>query len=135
MESTRARYRELAPDSVDPRVVGFLEDPAAALADCHLVVARAGAVTLAELCAAGRGSVLVPLSLAGGHQATNAGRLERAGAARVLGESSDRTSALADLLPGLLDRKRLESMARAARTLAREDAGERIADNLEELAA
>lgn len=136
VDSTRARYRELAPESIDLRVVDFLDDPAAALADSHLAVARAGAVTLAELCAAGRGSILVPLALAGGHQKANANRLERSGAARVVGGSPDPAAALADLLRELLgNRERLESMGRAARSLARRDSAERIADRLEELAA
>ena len=60
----------------------FLDDVAAALAAAHLVVSRAGAVTLGEICAAGRASVLLPLPLAGAHQEHNAAMLVARGAAR-----------------------------------------------------
>ena len=62
----------------------FLDDVPGAMASSHLVLSRAGAVTLAEICAAGRASVLFPLARAGGHQAANARALERAGAAAVV---------------------------------------------------
>ena len=49
----------------------FAKEMAKALASHHLVISRAGAITLAEICAAGRPTLLVPLTLAAGHQLGN----------------------------------------------------------------
>ena len=51
---------------------------------CDLVISRAGATTCAELAAAGRPSVLVPLPLAGAHQSHNAEMMQSRGAARMI---------------------------------------------------
>jgi len=112
--------------SVEP----FIADMAAAYAWADLVVCRAGASTLAELCAAGVGSVLVPFAAAvDDHQTRNAEYLVQAGAAVLL--KQDDTLA-ANLQPVLRDlfaapQRRL-AMAEAARGLAKPDAAERIAD-------
>src|SRR4028118_2159180 len=53
------------------------------MASSHLLVSRAGAITLAEICAAGRASLLVPLAIAQGHQVDNARVLADAGAAEM----------------------------------------------------
>ncbi|MEZ5332882.1 MAG: UDP-N-acetylglucosamine--N-acetylmuramyl-(pentapeptide) pyrophosphoryl-undecaprenol N-acetylglucosamine transferase [Thermoanaerobaculia bacterium] len=133
-ESTRRAWAEAAvPPSIEARVCGFVDDVAGAMADADLVVSRAGAITLAEVCAAGRASLLVPLSLAGGHQADNAAELERAGAARVAGADVEGlTARLAELLarPELL-----VEMGRRARSLAKPRAAEEIADLVLEAAA
>lgn len=114
------------------RVTPFIEDVAGAMAASHLVVSRAGAITVAEIAAAGRPSVLVPLGLAEGHQGDNARALEAAGAAAALFEEeleAGLAGALAERLGQLLaDRDGLEAMARAARALARPDAAAAIAD-------
>ena len=134
--ATRARYAERCLGAIEVEVVPFVDDPAAALAEAHLVVSRAGAITLAELCAAGRGAILVPLALAGGHQAVNAAALERSGAARLLRPDADRASGLADLLRELLaEPETLEAMALAARALARPEAANDIARHLAEVAS
>ncbi len=143
LEATREAYRaaglEPALPGEDPaagvrfEVVSFLDDVAAAMARSHLVVSRAGAITLAEICAAGRPSLLVPLALAGGHQRGNAERLAEAGAAAVLpaaATAADLAPRLASLLTG---GARLEEMARAARSLGRPDAAAAIADRVEHL--
>ena len=136
VDATRERYRGRSLGSVSVEVVPFLDDPAAALARSHLVVSRAGAITLAELCAAGRGAILVPLSLAGAHQLANAEVLQRAGAAEVLHDAHDRIPDLSRLLGELLsDPGRLREMARAARRLARPEAAESIARHLAEVAS
>ena len=120
--------------SVTLEVVPFLDDVAGAMATAQLVVSRAGAITLAEICAAGRPALLVPLSLAGAHQAHNARRLAEAGAAEVLDEEGD-VDRLTELLRSLVqDRGKLEAMAQAAQGLAHADAAERIADRVEALA-
>lgn len=118
------------PPRVRVGVVAFLDDMPAALAESHLVVSRAGAITLAEICAAGRPALLVPLGLAGGHQVDNARRLAEAGAAETWtpGSSGDEFAALLAALLG--DRERLVAMARAARGLARRGAAEAIAERV-----
>ncbi len=114
-------------------VVRFLDRVADAMARSHLVVSRAGAITLAEICAAGRPSLLVPLALAGGHQANNARRLLEAGAAAVLPPEATAED-LAETLAGLLTNpERLLDMAQTARSLGHPDAAAAIADRVERL--
>jgi UDP-N-acetylglucosamine--N-acetylmuramyl-(pentapeptide) pyrophosphoryl-undecaprenol N-acetylglucosamine transferase len=148
VEATVARYATagLAADGGGPatgraasgfavRVVPFLADMAAAVGAAHLVVSRAGAITLAELCAAGRPSVLVPLTLAGGHQLDNARALEAAGAAVVLPAAGLGADRLAAALGGLLaDPGRLAALGVAARSLGRPGAAAAIADRVASLA-
>jgi len=135
LEATRRAYAAhdaIGGNGVD--VVAFLDDMPAAMAASHLVVSRAGAITLAEICAAGRPSLLVPLVLAGGHQAANARRLCAAGAAEMLAPEEASVERLSECLARLLaDRERLRSMARAARDLGRPGAAAAIADRVEEL--
>jgi UDP-N-acetylglucosamine--N-acetylmuramyl-(pentapeptide) pyrophosphoryl-undecaprenol N-acetylglucosamine transferase len=116
-------------------VTPFIDDVPAALAAAHLVVSRAGAITLAELCAAGRPSVLVPLSIAAGHQEGNAAALAREGAARLLAGADANAGRLAAVLAELLgDRAALQRMADAARRLGRPGAADAIVDHLAEVA-
>ncbi|MDA8016243.1 MAG: UDP-N-acetylglucosamine--N-acetylmuramyl-(pentapeptide) pyrophosphoryl-undecaprenol N-acetylglucosamine transferase [Thermoanaerobaculia bacterium] len=127
--------------SVQVEVTPFLSDVAGAMAESHLILSRAGAITLAEICAAGRASLLLPLALAGGHQEANARRLEDAGAAEVLvhratpGEvhgTEAFQAALSTVLGTLLaDPERLASMAAKAHDLGRRAAAGAIADRLE----
>ena len=116
---------------IQVEVASFLHDVAGAMAESHLIVSRAGAITLAEICAAGRPVLLVPLSLAAGHQEGNARRLKDAGAAEVLSDQ-DTPEAYAEMLADLLgNTNRLEKMAAAARRLGRPEAALDIADRLE----
>jgi UDP-N-acetylglucosamine--N-acetylmuramyl-(pentapeptide) pyrophosphoryl-undecaprenol N-acetylglucosamine transferase len=95
------------------------------------VLSRAGAITLAEICAAGRGALLVPLGLAGGHQGANARELAAAGAARLLDEGEATVETLATSLAELLaDPAQLAAMGAAARRLARPGAAAAIADRV-----
>jgi UDP-N-acetylglucosamine--N-acetylmuramyl-(pentapeptide) pyrophosphoryl-undecaprenol N-acetylglucosamine transferase len=140
VEETRAAYASagLGPGDGDRgvtvEVVPFLDDVAGAMAEAHLVVSRAGAITLAEICAAGRPSLLLPLGIAQAHQVANARLLVDAEAAELLTPeeaSPERVAAaLADLL---VDGSRLQHMARSARGLARPGATAAIADLLAEL--
>lgn len=101
-----------------------------------LVLSRAGATTCAELACAGRGALLFPLGLAGGHQEKNAEMMARAGAARFLRESELTPERLARELHTLLDApEERERMAASARALARPDAAENVARRLVELAS
>ncbi|WP_315857092.1 undecaprenyldiphospho-muramoylpentapeptide beta-N-acetylglucosaminyltransferase [Cognatiluteimonas sedimenti] len=122
--------RAYAQAGVAASVEPFIADMAAAYADADLVVCRAGALTLAELCAAGIGSVLVPFPQAvDDHQTKNAEYLVERGAALLLpqGErlAEELRAALAALAP---DPVRRLAMAEAARALSRPDAAERVAD-------
>ena len=112
--------------SVEP----FIADMAAAYAWADLVVCRAGASTLAELCAVGVGSVLVPFAAAvDDHQTRNAEYLVQAGAAVLLKQDDALAEHLQPVLRQLLaDPARRLAMAQAARGLAKPDAAERIAD-------
>ena len=135
LEPTRAAWTQANPARA-VEVVPFIADVPAAMARAHLVVSRAGAITLAELCAAGRPSLLVPLAIAAGHQIGNAAALERAGAAVLLRGDEATPERLAGELAALLgDRERLTAMASAARSLARPGAADAIVDRLAEVAA
>ncbi len=115
-------------------LVPFVSDVAAAMAAAALIVSRAGAITLAEICAAGRPSILLPLELAGGHQSANADRLAAEGAARLLAEATATPAALAALVVELFaERAALLEMAARARRLARAGAAAAIADRVEAL--
>jgi UDP-N-acetylglucosamine--N-acetylmuramyl-(pentapeptide) pyrophosphoryl-undecaprenol N-acetylglucosamine transferase len=129
-----APRRAYAASGIDAQVVSFLDDVPSAMAASHLVLSRAGAVTLAEICAAGRAAVLFPLALAAGHQIGNAKALERAGAAAVV-EAPVETAALAEILARLLDPLLLTGMGQAARSMARPRAAESIADLVQEAVA
>jgi len=115
--SHEARY---TPHAVPGRVVvrGFFDPIAPAYAAADLVVARAGAMTVAELCAWGKPSVLVPLpSAAADHQTFNAHALATAGAAVMLVERDLPPDALAHTVTSLArDRTRLDALADAARS-------------------
>lgn len=133
--------RELATrrdpdDALDYELVGYEERMDRLYADVSLAVCRAGAVTVAELAAAGVPAVLVPWSgAAGDHQTRNAEALVEVGGAVLLADRDCATEALDALVtPLLADPDRLARMGEAARTLARPDAADRLADLVEEVA-
>lgn len=115
---------------VPARVEPFIADMAAAYAWADLVVCRAGALTLAELCAVGVGSVLVPFPQAvDDHQTRNADFLVEHGAAVLLPQSDQLPARLREVLAPLsADAGKRLAMARAARALARPDAAQRVAE-------
>lgn len=133
-EAARAAWRESGVADGTVEIAPFVADVPAAMAAASLVVSRAGAITLAEIAAAGRPSVLVPLALAGGHQGANARRFERAGAARCLAEAEATPERLAACLVELLGGGELAAMGARARALARPGAAAAIADRVESLA-
>jgi len=131
-DTVRAAYTEL---HVNAEVLPFIDDMPARLAACDLVVCRAGAITVSELCAVGVASALVPLVVkTTSHQRDNAHYL--AGRHAALHLPQDRLSplVLAELLQGLT-REQLKIMAERARALARPRAAARVMDELEQLAA
>ncbi len=136
LKEVRRTYAERPPAAVEVETVPFLDDVAAAMAGAHLVVSRAGAVTLAEICAAGRAALLVPLAWAAGHQVENAERLAASGGARLLGPGEQTVEACRQALAELLaDRAALAAMGGRLRRLARPAAAREIADLVEEVLA
>jgi UDP-N-acetylglucosamine--N-acetylmuramyl-(pentapeptide) pyrophosphoryl-undecaprenol N-acetylglucosamine transferase len=116
--------------ALDADVRPFLDDMPRQLADADLVLCRAGATTLAELAAAGRPAILVPFPFAADdHQRANAETVRDAGAAKVVEDRDLDGARVAGEITALAGDPALRArMAAAARTLARPDATERIAD-------
>lgn len=124
---------DYAQAAVQAEVLPFIDDMAQRLADCDVIVCRAGAITVSELCAAGVASVLVPLVVSTtSHQRDNAQWMASHGAAVQLAQSELSPRHLADVLAGLT-RESLLAMATKARALARPKAAARVADELEGL--
>ncbi len=131
-EAVQAEYARL---SLQAEVLPFIDDMARRLAECDVIVCRAGAVTVSELCAAGVAGVLVPLVVSTtSHQRDNAQWLAAHGAGIHLPQSELSPKSLADLLGGLR-REALLAMAIQARTLAKPKAAARVADEIERLVA
>lgn len=134
VEATRAAYKRVG---VDAQVEPFLEDMTAAYAWADLVVCRAGALTLAELAAAGLGAILLPYPYAvDDHQTKNAEGFVAIGAAELVQDRDFVPARFAGMLEHLLrDGDKRLAMARAARTLAKPDAADTIAQRCLEVAA
>ncbi len=127
IDEAQAAYRAAG---IDVTVEPFIADMAAAYGWADLVLCRAGALTIAELAAAGVASLLVPFPAAvDDHQTHNAEYLVAAGAAIRVAEGERFDERLQTTLAELIaDRPRLLAMAEAARALARTDAADRVAD-------
>jgi UDP-N-acetylglucosamine--N-acetylmuramyl-(pentapeptide) pyrophosphoryl-undecaprenol N-acetylglucosamine transferase len=128
LEETQAAYRSRG---IEADVRAFIDDMAGAYGWADLSVCRSGALTVAELAAAGVPAVLVPFpSAVDDHQTRNAEYAVKAGAAILLPESTLTPMSLAAVLRDLLTagRPRLLAMAEAARSVAITDADERLAD-------
>jgi UDP-N-acetylglucosamine--N-acetylmuramyl-(pentapeptide) pyrophosphoryl-undecaprenol N-acetylglucosamine transferase len=123
----RATYGEFA---VSADVAPFFADLPARMAAAHLVIARSGAGTVAELSAIGRPAILVPLPHAlDQDQFANAGVLERGGAAIRLVQKEFTPRRLADEITALAGApQRLQDMAAAAHSLGRRAAADRLAE-------
>jgi UDP-N-acetylglucosamine--N-acetylmuramyl-(pentapeptide) pyrophosphoryl-undecaprenol N-acetylglucosamine transferase len=129
-DEVRDRYARAGVTKVT--VAPFIDDVARAIAEADVVVARAGAGTLAELTAVGRASILVPFPLAADdHQAKNAEALAKRGAAVCLRQDAATPESLADEIGRLMtdDAARLR-MASASMALGRPAAARDIAHDL-----
>jgi len=117
-------------NKVDVQLAAFIEDMAEVYAWADLVVCRAGALTIAELCAAGLPALFVPYPAAvDDHQTANAGPMVAAGAAAIIPEARLTPATLADTLRDWLQsRPNLLLRAEQARSLAKPDALSRITD-------
>jgi len=129
-----AAYRDVMPDA---KVSAFIDDMAAAYAWADLVVCRAGAMTIAELAAAGIGSILVPLpTAADDHQTANARYLADRDAAVLLPQEECSPERLAEMILDVAaSRALLARMAANARGCAVTDATEVVAQECIEAAA
>ncbi|MBI2893038.1 MAG: undecaprenyldiphospho-muramoylpentapeptide beta-N-acetylglucosaminyltransferase [Deltaproteobacteria bacterium] len=129
LEEVAALYRELG---VDADVRPFIDDMAGAVAAASLVICRAGATTLSELCSIGRASILVPFPYAtDDHQTHNAASLQAAGASVMLPEKELTPERLAEVMRRLLaDDSGRRRMARAALDRGRPGAAGDIARDL-----
>jgi UDP-N-acetylglucosamine--N-acetylmuramyl-(pentapeptide) pyrophosphoryl-undecaprenol N-acetylglucosamine transferase len=127
LEAARAAYAEAR---VEAEVLPFIDDMAAAYAWADLAVCRAGAMTIAELQAAGVGAIFVPLPVAtDDHQTKNAEVMVKSGAARLIQERDLTPARLGEEISELLsDRAQLLKMAQAARGSRIIDAAAQLAD-------
>jgi UDP-N-acetylglucosamine--N-acetylmuramyl-(pentapeptide) pyrophosphoryl-undecaprenol N-acetylglucosamine transferase len=132
LELVRVAYRQTG---LEAEVAPFFDDMGRRLAETDLIVCRAGATTLAEITAAGKPSILVPLPTAtDDHQRKNAEALAAAGAAQVLIQSEMSARILAHRIIALAeDGATRARMSAAARALARPDAARVIVDRALEL--
>ena len=131
IDDLRAAY---AAAGVEAQLLPFIDDMAARYAAADLVVCRAGALTIAELAAAGVASVLVPFPQAvDDHQTGNARFLSEAGAAILLPQRELTPEKLAALLRELT-REKLAAMAEKARALAKPEATRAVAEVCMEVA-
>lgn len=114
----------------------YVHDMAKAYGACNLVIGRAGGMTLSEITAIGLPAVIVPSpNVAGNHQEYNARALEEAGAALIVRESGEAAKGVAEAALGLLlDTKRQEVMAAAARRIGKPSAAREICKMLVEIA-
>ena len=128
VEEVKASYAALG---IEAQVVSFIEDMAAAYVWADVVLARAGAISVSELTAAGVPSILVPLvTKTTSHQVGNAKYMQEAGAAIYLPQSELTTGKLTALLEGL-NREELLEMAKKAKALGKPDAAATVADFIE----
>jgi UDP-N-acetylglucosamine--N-acetylmuramyl-(pentapeptide) pyrophosphoryl-undecaprenol N-acetylglucosamine transferase len=129
-EEDRARIAAIyASVGLRAEVHGFLEDMPALYDRIDLAVTRAGATTVAELCAAGIPALYVPLPWAADdHQTANAKAVARVGGAVVVPQATATPTLVANWIARLArDRALVERMGHAANRLARPDAAERVA--------
>jgi len=127
LEDCQAHYQRT---QVEAEVTAFIDDMAEAYAWADIVVCRAGALTIAEISAAGIGAILVPYPYAvDDHQTKNASALVNVGAAVLIDESILTSQRLADeIMACTLNNDRLFQMAKAARSQAKPEAANTIAD-------
>ena len=133
IEAVRKHYAAL---SIPAELLTYIEDMPARIGDAHLVIARAGASTIAELTAAGRPAILVPLPIAtDDHQTVNAREMAKAGGARMIVQSDFTPAALAAQIETIAtDPQALANAAGRALSIGRPHATRDLADLVERIA-
>jgi UDP-N-acetylglucosamine--N-acetylmuramyl-(pentapeptide) pyrophosphoryl-undecaprenol N-acetylglucosamine transferase len=134
IDAVRAKYQA---HGIPADVSTYITDMPEALAWAHIVIARAGASTIAELTAAGRPAILVPLpSATDDHQTANAREITNAGGARTISQRAFNATELAKQIQKLgLDGQALENAAARARSVGRPHAASDLADLVESIHA
>jgi UDP-N-acetylglucosamine--N-acetylmuramyl-(pentapeptide) pyrophosphoryl-undecaprenol N-acetylglucosamine transferase len=130
IEQVRARYAALG---IPADLATYIQDMPDKLAWSHLIIARAGASTIAELTAAGRPAILIPLpSATDDHQTSNAREMVTVGGARVIAQKNFTSLELAKQMQKLgLEPDALANAAERARSVGRPDATLDLADLVE----
>ena len=133
IEEVRARYAALG---IPAELLTYIEDMPERLGDAHLIIARAGASTIAELTAAGRPAILVPLpSATDDHQTVNAQEMARAGGARAIAQDDFTPAALAAQVDAIAsDPQAIANAAGRALAVGRPHATRDLADLVERIA-
>ena len=133
IEAVRARYAALG---IPAELSTYIADMPACLADAHLVIARAGASTIAELTAAGRPAILIPLpSAMDDHQTVNAREMAKAGGARTIPQNEFTPQLLAEQIEAIAgDAVALSNAAARALSVGRPHATADLADLVERIA-
>jgi len=133
IEEVRARYAAL---NIPAELLTYIEDMPDRLAEAHLVIARAGASTIAELTAAGRPAILVPLPIAtDDHQTVNAREMAKAGGARMIPQDEFSSEALSAQIAAIAgDAQALANAAERALSVGRPHATSDLADLVERIA-
>ncbi|MDQ3078626.1 MAG: undecaprenyldiphospho-muramoylpentapeptide beta-N-acetylglucosaminyltransferase [Pseudomonadota bacterium] len=133
IEAVRARYAELG---IPAELLTYIVDIPARIGDAHLIIARAGASTIAELTAAGRPAILIPLPIAtDDHQTVNAREMAKAGGARMIVQSAFTPAALAAQVEAIAsDPQALANAASRALSVGRPHATRDLADLVERIA-
>ena len=129
----RAAYAEL---KIPAELMTYITDMPAKLAEAHLIIARAGASTIAELTAAGRPAILIPLpSATDDHQTANAREMAKAGGARLIVQSDFTPETLASQIEALAhDPEALANAAARSLSVGRPNAASDLADLVERIA-
>lgn len=130
IEEVRGKYARLG---IPADLATYIPDMPDKLGWSHLVIGRAGASTIAELTAAGRPAILIPLpSATDDHQTANAREMAKAGGARMIAQSAFTPIELAKQMQKLgLDPKALANAASRARAVGRPNAASDLADLVE----
>jgi UDP-N-acetylglucosamine--N-acetylmuramyl-(pentapeptide) pyrophosphoryl-undecaprenol N-acetylglucosamine transferase len=133
IEEVRQRYAAL---NIPAELLTYIEDMPDRLAEAHLVIARAGASTIAELTAAGRPAILVPLPIAtDDHQTVNAREMAKAGGARMIPQDEFTSEALCAQIAAIAgDPQALSNAAERALSVGRPHATRDLADLVERIA-
>ena len=131
--AVRASYAAL---KIPAELMTYITDMPAKLAEAHLIIARAGASTIAELTAAGRPAILIPLpSATDDHQTANAREMAKAGGARMIVQSEFTPETLARQIEALAhDPEALANAAARSLSVGRPNAASDLADLVERIA-
>jgi UDP-N-acetylglucosamine--N-acetylmuramyl-(pentapeptide) pyrophosphoryl-undecaprenol N-acetylglucosamine transferase len=133
IEAVRNRYAAL---NIPAELLTYIEDMPDRLAEAHLVIARAGASTIAELTAAGRPAILIPLPIAtDDHQTVNAREMAKAGGARMIPQDEFTPEVLSAQIAAIAgDSQALSNAAERALSVGRPHATSDLADLVERIA-